>query len=772
MDIPFTQRLSFKQAAWTVVVAFILGMLLSVIRIGFDYASENATIDREMQALLKTSYNPAARIAYNIDAELAQELVRGLLRSPAVIRAEITDNNNGLLAIATRQAGESRFRFISDQLFGPRRLFREQLSMPRIPHSEFLGELRLEVDTYLFGSHFLNRALLTLASGFIRSLLLSLILLVLFYVMLTKPLVRLIAAMNDRDPRSPGSQPLPCPPGHEDDEIGLLVQVTNQQLARINGEIRQRREAENRLTRHLGQLESIVSSRTAALESANAQLLETNRSLEQARATALEMAHARSAFLANMSHEIRTPLNGVLGMLALSLDSPLSVEQRRQLGIAHTAGNALMALLNNILDLSKFEAGKLEVERIPFDLGALVEEVAALQSQSAAAGVALTCIVAPTLPALVIGDPVRIRQIVGNLLSNALKFTHQGSVEISVEPLISGVRICIRDSGIGIPQPVQALIFQPFTQGNASITRQFGGTGLGLALARKLCEAMQGRLELVSSMQHGSEFSVTLPLASHSPAIRQAELRGRVAVHAGTGSGLATLFDLWLPVWGLAHRREAAADTLGDCELVITDRPDQVDAIRHHFQGPLILVAAYNDFLPPEQAEKLQPLLQLARPPSRKSLYLALQSLLNKEHQPNESNPPQQLAQHQARVLLVEDNPVNQLVAKGMLARLGCDVVTANHGGEALQALENQSFDLILMDCNMPVLDGYATSRKIRQSGRWPRLPIIALTANALPEERERCRAAGMNDYLAKPFHRAELNALLETWLPTGAAPA
>nr|BFE90239.1 hypothetical protein GCM10020185_07750 [Pseudomonas brassicacearum subsp. brassicacearum] len=383
MDIRFTQRLSYKQARLTVLVGFVLGTLLSLMQIGIDYASEDASINREILSLLEISHNPASRIAYNIDAELAQELSMGLLRSPAIIGAELIDNNNTVLASVKRPELQSSYRFISDFLFGAQRQFEDRLYLDHLP-SESLGMLRLDVDTFAFGSRFLRRAEVTLLNGFARSLILTGLLLALFYVMLTKPLVRVIRELSSRDPSSNEQSRLECPTGHQSDEIGVLVSVANQQFENISTEIQQRRTAENRLTEYLAQLENIVSARTAELKASNARLSQSNEELEVARRTALDMAEARSAFLANMSHEIRTPLNGLLGMIALSLDGPLTAEQQQQLSIAHDSGKVLVELLNDILDLSKFDAGQLELEHIPFDLGSLVEDTANLLSQNAA----------------------------------------------------------------------------------------------------------------------------------------------------------------------------------------------------------------------------------------------------------------------------------------------------------------------------------------------------------------------------------------------------
>ena len=772
MDIRFTQRLSYKQARLTVLVGFVLGTLLSLMQIGIDYASEDASINREILSLLEISHNPASRIAYNIDSELAQELSMGLLRSPAIIGAELIDNNNTVLASVKRPELQSSYRFISDFLFGAQRQFEDRLYLDHLP-GESLGLLRLDVDTYAFGSRFLRRAEVTLLNGFARSLILTGLLLALFYVMLTKPLVRVIRELSSRDPSNHEQNRLECPAGHQSDEIGVLVSVANQQFDNISTEIQQRRTAENRLTEYLAQLENIVSARTAELKAINARLSQSNEELEVARRTALDMAEARSAFLANMSHEIRTPLNGLLGMIALSLDGPLTAEQQQQLSIAHDSGKVLVELLNDILDLSKFDAGQLELERIPFDLGALVEDTANLLSQNAAPSVELACLIDPRFPAQILGDPTRVRQIVSNLLSNALKFTRFGRVDVKLSHYDGGVRIEICDTGIGIPQEAQARILQPFTQAGAGITRQFGGTGLGLALTYNLCEAMQGRLTISSEAGFGSQFCANLPLPCHTPAAPVEPLRGNVVAITSASSGLAELLEMLLPVWGLDYVRRSVDDRLLGLkpDILITDCPECLFTLRPTFDAPILLVTAYGSFMPSEEAAALTPLLQQARPLARHALYQILRRALQSEATTiNDEQIEARAPSKRGRVLLVEDNPVNQLVAKGMLVKLGCEVIVAGHGAEALDQLEQQVFDLVLMDCNMPVMDGYEASRQIRRSGRWPDLPIVALTANAMPEERERCRAAGMSDYLSKPFRREELAALLDQWVPTTSA--
>jgi len=773
MDIKFTQRLSYKQARLTVVVGFIIGTLLSIVQIGIDYANVDLAINREMVSLLEISHNPASRIAYNIDAELAKELTAGLLHSESIVGARLSDNNNTVLANVSRPRTESRYRMISDFLFGERRTYDDPLFLSHMP-SERLGTLHLDVDTFAFGLRFLRRAEITLFSGFLRSLLLAGIMLGLFYTMLTKPLVRVISALSNSNPHAAKPTKLDYPPGHEHDEIGVLVRAANQQFVSMSTEIQQRRTAENRLTEYLAELENIVSARTTELKASNIRLSLSNEELENARRTALDMAQARAAFLANMSHEIRTPLNGLLGMIALSLDSPLTAEQRQQLSIAHDSGKVLVELLNDILDLSKFDAGQLELERIPFDLGALVEDTANLLSQNAAPSVELTCLIAPTFPSMVLGDPTRVRQIVSNLLSNALKFTRFGRVDVRLSTYPGGVSIEVCDTGIGIAQEAQVKIFQPFTQAGAGITRQFGGTGLGLALTNNLCEAMQGRLSISSEAGFGSRFSADLPLLTHTPAIAPPPLKGKVLAISPASSGLAELLENLLPGWGLEYQRlgtDAPLEGLKP-DLLITDCLDCLFGLRPAIDAPILLVTAYGNFLPTEQATALSPLQQQARPLARNALYQTLKrTLLGDEPTQQQALERGEAAQRRARILLVEDNPVNQLVAKGMLSKLGCEVTVAAHGGEALAALEDREYDLVLMDCNMPVMDGYEASRRIRQSGRWPQMPIVALTANAMPEERERCRAAGMSDYLAKPFRREELVTLIDHWVPIAPAP-
>ena len=764
MPIPFTQRLSYKQTCLTVLVAFVLGLTLSLTQVAMDYASEDAIIDREVQSLLKVSHNPAARIAYNIDAELAQELLAGLLQSPAVLRATLTDNTGVELGRAGRALQNSPYREINDFLFGATRQFSDPLTLAG-PPDEPLGTLWVEIDTYTFGISFLQRSLLTLITGFVRSLLLSAILLVLFYYTLTRPLASLSRALNQRQ-QWDSAEPLPYPTGHKHDEIGALVSSANAQLVKISHAISQRRSAEQQLNQHLAELEQSVSRRTLELQRANEQLKHSNQELEEARSQALHTARQRATFLASMSHEIRTPLSGLLGMLNLLEDRSLNSNQLEQLGLARKSGQLLLDLLNDALDLSKFEAGQLTLERIPFDLALLVEDCTCLLARNAQPGVEVSCLISPDLPATLLGDPTRIRQILNNLLSNALKFTPKGRIEVQLDWQQGEVQLAVCDSGIGMSQSTLQRVFEPFVQASPGIARQFGGSGLGLTLTRKLCQAMQGELSVSSEPNQGSRFVARLPLDSRRPAAALPALFGRVALYA-LSPGLQAQLQLWLPALGLTPYLIEQGQRLPEgCALSICDRAAHLDTLRASEDTPLLLVSRYESFISSERLSDLAPCRQISQPLTRHALFDALQRSLQPRPLAAHAAPAEALPQHSGHVLLVEDNPVNQLVAKGLLSKLGCTVSSVDHGQAALDWLATQRPDLILMDCNMPVMDGYETTLRIRENPNWADLPIIALTANALQDERAHCLALGMNDYLAKPFQREELQAALARWLP------
>ncbi len=784
MKISFSNRLSFRLARNTVILALLLGTMMSMTQVILDFLDQKHSLDNEIRAIITISHAPASQIAYNIDARLAAELLEGLLEHPAIIHAEIIDTDNRILSSRDQPAAESPYRWLSDLLFQPTRTYSEALFVPQL--TDFvLGDLYVVVDTYPGGSQFLQRATFTLMSGFVRSLILSAVLLILFYLMLTKPLVRVIAAVSEVDPETPEKVRLPVPQGHEFDEIGVLVNSTNNHLQSIDGNLEKLRKAESRLKTYSEQLEQIVDSRTKELSEKNNQLIKSNHDLRIAKEEAVKRAKARADFLANMSHEIRTPFNGVLGMISLTLEEPLSAKQKEQLNVAYSSGTALLELLNDILDISKVESGKLTLENINFDMRKTVEDVARLMAQNAhAKQVEVYSAVAPGFPERIYGDPTRIRQIVSNLVGNAIKFTEQGYVKVSLEYAHKdGVLLKVIDTGIGIDKARLDSIFSPFSQGDTQITRKFGGTGLGLTLCKQLVNHMGGALNVESTAGQGSTFSVQLPLIQDSavPAF-EIDLRLHqhkyVLIHQNenlTFHSLAEDIKYWkLPlrvlhydkIQDLVLKKEQFAENsvvLFDSRSIapfLVEHPD-IDRLN------LILVARQSI---PSQTEalKLMKIQQLiSAPVSRDRLYETICKVIHIHDDAAEAEDrlPEKVAKPGQHVLLVEDNQVNQLVAKTILKKLGYEVSIAHNGKEAVDTISTMDFDIVLMDCHMPVMDGYEATLKIRKNPKYDQLPIVAVTANVMQGDKEKCMQVGMNDYLTKPYEKKALAALLHKWL-------
>jgi signal transduction histidine kinase/CheY-like chemotaxis protein len=400
-------------------------------------------------------------------------------------------------------------------------------------------------------------------------------------------------------------------------------------------------------------------------ESLEKSIQDRTRQLEEALRAAQAASQAKSEFLANMSHELRTPLNGVIGMLDIALERELSPELAEQLHIAQSCSYSLLSLLNDILDLSKIEAGKMTLEKIPFDLRALLADcIKAHQPKAAENSVTLRAEVAPDLPLQILGDPLRFRQIVANLVGNAVKFTAHGSVDVrvggkSIEPGRFELQIAVEDSGTGIPADQLLHIFDKFTQADDSVSRKFGGTGLGLAITHSLVELHGGEVQVQSELGRGTTFTVKLPCEA-----------------------------------------EAATGAPQDASVAATV-PSTPAA-----SGSLV------------------------------------------------------------RILVVEDNHVNQKVVTAVLRKRGFCIELANDGQEALNKLEKSAaFDLVLMDIQMPVLDGLEATRMIRKDPRWDGLPIIAMTAHAMNGDKERCLEAGMNGYISKPVHPSLLLSTVDEFL-------
>ena len=554
--------------------------------------------------------------------------------------------------------------------------------------------------------------------------------------------------------------------------------------------------------------QALANFMTLVLEAARRR--ESEEALALAKLAAEDATKAKAEFLSNMSHEIRTPMNGVIGMTEILARTPLSESQRRYVDTIHQSGDTLLTIINDILDFSKMEAGKLDIHRTPINLRDITEQaVEQLAERAQTKGLSLSVEYDPSVPTEVLGDPIRLRQILTNLLSNAIKFTQTGDITVQVmleaedsaENGVVNVRLSVSDTGSGISPEGQAKLFQSFSQVDGSSTRVHGGTGLGLTICKQLSELMGGTIGVTSLIGQGSTFWVILPFPLHaSTAVesqtdpRLHDIRVCAAVsHPPTRQILAR----YLSSWGIAlHLAETEAEFLeqvmtglatdGTRVLALVDErfTDLTDTqllqtLRSDSSLQSATILRLVSFIRRVEVEQ-DPIfgqIQLVTKPLRYEALRRAITDLPTDHPvpaPQTSLPPQ-TPTLSANLLLVEDNPVNQEIAVLMLQTLGCTVTVAQNGREGLDRTKRTAFDLVLMDCQMPEMDGFEATRLIRE---WegdhsrPAVPIIALTAHASPDDRERCIAAGMNDYVSKPFSIATLQAALERWLQVAPSPS